>query len=116
QVKAAIDRLRAQGVNDFPRYFAEHPEFVRDAVGMVRILEVNDASVQMFRAKSKDELLVSLDRIFLPETEQAFAGELVMLAQGEGPFVSETVVKTLDGERMDVLFTVAFPKEETGSS
>ncbi len=116
QVKAAIDELKAQGITDFPRYFAEHPEFVRSAIRMVRILDVNDASVQMFRAKSKDELLVSLERIFLPETEQAFAGELVMLAQGEGPFVSETVVKTLDGEPMDVLFTVAFPHDEPGSS
>jgi PAS domain S-box-containing protein len=116
QVKAAIDELKAQGVTDFPRYFAEHPEFVRSAMRMVRILDVNDASVQMFRAKSKDDLLVSLERIFLPETEHAFAGELVMLAQGEGPFVSETVVKTLDGEPMDVLFTVAFPHDGPGSS
>jgi len=58
QVKAAIDELKAQGVTDFPRYFEEHPEFVRSAMGMVRILDVNDASVQMFRAKSKDELLI----------------------------------------------------------
>ena len=28
-IKAALDELRAQGVSDFRRYFADHPEFAR---------------------------------------------------------------------------------------
>src|SRR5207244_5174606 len=60
QVKAAIDELEAQGVRDARDYCAAHPEFVEQAITMVKVVDVNDASVRLFAAESKDELLVSL--------------------------------------------------------
>ena len=82
-VKAAIDALRAQGVSDFRRYLAEHPDFTRQAIALVRILDVNDATIELFGARNKEELLVSLHRLFLPETEAVFARELIALAEGQ---------------------------------
>jgi hypothetical protein len=38
EVKAAIESLRAQGVRDFREYIAAHPEFVRQAVAMVKVV------------------------------------------------------------------------------
>jgi PAS domain S-box-containing protein len=110
-VKAAIDALRAQGVSDFRRYLAEHPDFTRQAVGLVRVLDVNDATVELFGARTKEELLVSLHRLFLPETEAVFALELIALAEGQTSLAAETVLQTLQGERLDVLFTIVFPAE-----
>ena len=40
---------------------------------MVKIVDVNDATVKLFGAQSKDELLVSLRAIFTPETQDVFA-------------------------------------------
>jgi PAS domain S-box-containing protein len=111
QVKAAIDDLKAEGVRDFSEYFATHPEFVRQAISRVKIVDVNDSTVQLFGAQSKDELLVSLHKIFLPETQEAFAGELVAIAEGRTSFEYETVLQTLTDERLTVLFTVAFPPQ-----
>ncbi|HXG64422.1 MAG TPA: ATP-binding protein [Blastocatellia bacterium] len=111
QVKAAIDDLKAQGVRDFRRYLAAHPEFVRQAIPMVKIIDVNDATVKLLAAESKEELLVSLDRVFLPETEEVFAGELLALSQGRTSFESETVLRTLKGDKLTVLFTITFPPE-----
>jgi PAS domain-containing protein len=82
EVKTAIDALRAQGVSDFRRYLAEHPDFTRQAIALVRILDVNDATIELFGARNKEELLVSLHRLFLPETEAVFARELIALAEG----------------------------------
>jgi PAS domain-containing protein len=110
-VKAAIDALRAQGVSDFRRYLAEHPDFTRQAIALVRILDVNDATIELFGARNKDELLVSLHRLFLPETEAVFARELTALAEGQTSLAAETVLQTLQGERLDVLFTITFPAE-----
>jgi C4-dicarboxylate-specific signal transduction histidine kinase len=110
-VNAAIDALRAQGVSDFRRYLAEHPDFTRQAVGLVRVLDVNDATVELFGARTKEELLVSLHRLFLPETEAVFALELIALAEGQTSLAAETVLQTLQGERLDVLFTIVFPAE-----
>ena len=95
QVKAAIDGLRASGVQDFAAYVSAHPQFVRDAIAMVKVSDVNDATVKLFGAKSKEDLLASLDRVFVPETEEVFRGELVAVAEGRTYFESETVLQTL---------------------
>ncbi len=109
QVKAAIDDLKAQGVRNFRQYLAGHPEFVRQATSMAKILDVNDVTVKLFEARSKDELLVSLHKVFLPETEEVFAGELIAIAEGRTSFESETVLQTLKGNRLAVLFTITLP-------
>ena len=108
-VTAALEELRRTGVRDFPGYFAEHPEFVRHAIGLVRIVDVNDTTLRLFKAKSKSELLESLHRIFLPETEAVFIKELTALLEGRPSVEAETCLCTLDGERLDVFFTIAFP-------
>jgi PAS domain S-box-containing protein len=111
EVKAAIDALEAQGVRDLRSYLAEHPEFTRQAIALVKILDVNDATLDLFGARTKDELLVSLQQLFVPETEAVFVGELIALAEGRTSFAAETVMQSLKGERLDVLFTITFPAE-----
>ena len=108
EVKRELDRLRESGVQDFRRYFAEHPEFVRSAVGKVRIVDVNSAAVRLYGASDKQDLLRSLERVFLPETEAVFAEELLAIVEGKTMFGSEATGRSLLGERMDVLFTMAF--------
>jgi PAS domain S-box-containing protein len=111
KVKTAIDELKAQGVEDFGRYFATHPEFVRQAIGMVRIVNVNEATLDLLAARRKEELLVSLHKVFLPESEAVFAQVLVAIAEGRTLFESETVLKTLSDDKLAVLLTIVFPAE-----
>src|SRR5438445_165115 len=109
RVKAAIEDLRSSGVRDFRAYFAAYPEFVHDAIAMVQIVDVNTASVTLFAANDKARLLASLDRIFVSETVDAFVEQLVAIAEGRAFFEAETVLQTLKGERLTVLFTITFP-------
>jgi PAS domain S-box-containing protein len=114
RVKAAIDDLSSRGVRDFRQYLAAHPEFVRQAIAMVKIVDVNDLTVKLFAAESKDELLVSLDKVFTPEAEDVFVGELIALAEGRTSFQAETTLQTLKGDRLTVLFTITLPPPPTG--
>jgi signal transduction histidine kinase/CheY-like chemotaxis protein len=113
-VKAAIERLKATGVGDFRAYFASHPEFVEQAIDMVRLVDVNETSIQMFEAQNKAQLLSSLSQIFLPETTEIFIEELVAIATAQTSLAGETVLHTLEGKRLNVLLTVTFPP--TGES
>ncbi|PYM51569.1 MAG: hypothetical protein DME14_02710 [Candidatus Rokuibacteriota bacterium] len=110
QVKVAIDELRSRGVRDFREYFAAHPEFVQQAITMVRIVDVNDVSVKLFAAESKDELLVSLHKVFVPETQEVFLRELIAIAEGRTSFEAETVLQSLKGDTLTALFTITFPQ------
>jgi PAS domain S-box-containing protein len=109
QVKAAIDDLKSRGVRDFREYLAAHPEFVQQAITMVRIVDVNDVTVKLFAAESKNELLVSLHEVFVPETQEVFVGELIAIAEGRRSFAAETFLQTLKGERLSALVTITFP-------
>jgi PAS domain S-box-containing protein len=112
-VKAAIDDLKAQGIRDFRQYVEAHPEFVRQAIGMVRVLDVNEATVRLFGAQRKEQLLSSFDRIFASQAEDVFAEELVAIADGQTSFEAETVLRTLQGDEIAVLFTITFPQPST---
>jgi PAS domain S-box-containing protein len=113
EVKAAIEGLKTEGVRDFRQYTATHPEFVRQAVSMVKVVDVNDATVKLFGATSKEDLLGSLHAIFTPETEKAFVEELVAIAEERTSFASETSLRTLTGEKLAVVFTMTFPPQPT---
>ncbi len=109
EVKLAIDALKAAGVSDFRGYFAEHPDFVAKAIRSVRILDINDATVKMFGASDKRQLLDSLDTIFVPETAGVFAEELLAIAEGRTFFEADEVLRSLQGERLEVQVSIVFP-------
>jgi len=111
-VKIEIDALAAAGVVDFRRYFAEHPEFVERAIGLVKIRDVNPATVRMFGAENRAELLQSLHKIFVAETKTVFVEQLVAIAEKKRFLELETIVRTLRGERLHVSFTITFPRSD----
>jgi PAS domain S-box-containing protein len=111
EVKAAIDQLKAEGVTNFREYLTAHPDFVLQAISMVKVIDVNDTTLTLLQARSKDELLVSLHRIFLPETHDTFAEELIAIAEGRTRFEAEAVLQTIEGKRVSILFTIVFPDD-----
>ncbi|NJK46908.1 PAS domain-containing protein [Candidatus Gracilibacteria bacterium] len=109
ELKIEVERIKAQGIKDFRAYIAEHPEFIDRAIELIRLIDVNRATVQMFEAQDKQQILVSLDRIFVPETTETFIGELLALAAEDTYYSCEMVLKTLRGKKINVLLTMTFP-------
>jgi PAS domain S-box-containing protein len=112
EVRAALERLKQQGVTDMRAWLTAHPESVQLLASLVRVVDVNDASLRMFGARERAELLASLPRVFVPETLGSFREQLAALAEGERSFEGEAVVQTLTGERIDVLLTLTLPLAE----
>jgi PAS domain S-box-containing protein len=108
-VRAALDELRASGVSDFATYFADHPDEVKRCMGLVRVVDVNETTLRMFGAVDKRALLASLSTVYTPEARDIFAQELVSLAEGHSGFEAESVLRTLHGDRVDVLVSITFP-------
>jgi len=108
-VRAALDELRASGVSDVAGYFAEHPHEVERYMALVRVVDINETTLRMFGATNKRALLDSLTTVFTPEARDIFAYELVALAEGHPTFEAESVLRTLHGDRVDVLVSITFP-------
>jgi signal transduction histidine kinase/ActR/RegA family two-component response regulator len=102
-VKTYIDNLRSAGIRDFETYFENHPEAVAECAMLVEVVDVNQFTVEMYQAASKERLLVGLDRIFTVESYSAFREQLVAIADGETRSEAETVNRTLEGEERHVV-------------
>ena len=72
---------------------------------------MNDTTVKLFGARSKDELLGALYAISTPEAQETFAGKLVAIAEGQTAFETETTLQTLKGDKLIVLYTMTFPSQ-----
>lgn len=104
-VKRALDALAAEGVTDVRHYLEAHPEFVERTLDLVRVLDVNDATLTLYGVPDKEALLGPLRPVFLPEAMPTFIEELLVLAEGGSFLASEVPLQTLRGERVDVAFT-----------
>ncbi len=114
-VRQYIEDLRAAGIVDFSAYFDAHPEAVAESAARVKIVDVNLATLEMYQAESKEQLLADLSKVLGPESLVPFKEELLALASGETSYENETVNYTLRGERRIVFvrLTVAPGSEQT---
>ncbi|MCB9443382.1 MAG: PAS domain S-box protein, partial [Ardenticatenaceae bacterium] len=117
QVKQYIDQLRQKGITDFQAYFDEHPEEVYHCIKLIKVIDVNQSTLHLYKASNKTELLQNLDTVFGPEAFHIFKEELVLIGNGETLFETEGVNYTLTGDALDVFvrWSVTPGYEETFS-
>jgi PAS domain S-box-containing protein len=106
KVKAYVDDLRSRGVRDLASYLEDHPEEVQRFPDWVKVLDVNRASLQLYGAASKEELIAGLGQVLGPAAVSAHADSLLAIAEGRTHFEHEIVNHTLSGERKLMQVTV----------
>ena len=99
-VKSRFDELRQSGVTDFRSYFDHNPDEIADLVSRVRVLEVNQQSVELLGAKSTADVVRKSSRYFTVDSLTVFKEEMIALAKGMRTFQAEIPIVNGDGERM----------------
>src|SRR5207249_985767 len=72
--------------------------------GLVKVLDVNRATLRIFGAESKAQLFGGLPSIFTLETMPAFRQELLAMVDGQTQIESEAITRRLDGQRNHIGF------------
>ncbi|MFZ6179003.1 STAS domain-containing protein [Nannocystis pusilla] len=104
-VKQHLDRILATGV-DLDAYLRSHVDDVIACVGLVRILDVNRATLELCQAPNKDQLLQALSVVFNQDSLDTFRRELVAIGGGAMFYEEETTICTLLGESRNIMFRV----------
>ncbi|MBC8507059.1 MAG: response regulator [Anaerolineales bacterium] len=114
-VKRYIDSIKNEGVDDIEAYLEEHPETIDHCTTMVKVIDVNRTTLDLFGVDDKEHLLGNLDKIFGVESAEIFRQELIALSKGEIVFESEGVNYNLDGDKIHVYvkWSVAAGYEDT---
>jgi diguanylate cyclase (GGDEF)-like protein len=101
-IKQEFDRLRAQGVQDIRTHLHSNPKAVDRFMSMIRVLDVNQKTLDLFGAANKETLIANLDKVFGDETRVHFINELAAMWDGKTFYERESVNYSLSGQPVHV--------------
>jgi len=112
-VKKLIDEIRAQGITDLRVFTDVHEEFVQRCISEIRIIDVNQHTLDLFGAPDKATLLRNVSAIMRDEMEPCFREQLIDLWDGKLFQQREVVNYALDGSKLNLLLQFSvFPEHE----
>lgn len=104
EVIKEIEILKKKGVKDFDDYFDKYPKELESLAFKTKIVDVNNATLELYQAGSKNELLKSLRKIVTDKSSGLFKAFLVGIANGKKNIVAEDLNYKLNGEKIHCLF------------
>lgn len=101
-VKNLLDGVRAQGIGDFKTFLKVHPDFITRCMREIRVIDVNQQTLRMFGASSKEMLLNNIARVFRGEMHESFSEQLQDLWEGKTFQQREVVNYSLSGDAVNI--------------
>lgn len=116
-VKARIDDLRRQGIDDFAAFFQSHPDVAIDIARCARIVDVNPATLKLFGAATKHEFLENIDRVLTIDSSPLLrlTPNMLCLAASEIECSGEFPAMTLQGLPLYLGFAWNVPDGDTAT-
>lgn len=113
-IRKELSELISDGlnINDLREYFKRNSGKLQELITKIKILDINERTLRMFKAESKEELITNYASTFTEESLDVFVELLVALAEGKRSMRIETVLKDLKGEKLHVLMKVSLPRSE----
>ena len=102
-VKGYLNDLRAAGVADLAAHFKKYPDAVAECAARIRVIDVNQQSLELYQAQDKSALMAGLSKIVTSQTLDALAKELVAIDAGQTRSATEVENLTLKGEKRQLV-------------
>jgi len=112
ELKSALGKLKDQGITKWTEYFKKNPDFVRSAAELLKVVDVNEATIKLFEAERKEELLGPTAGMLTNITSRYFRNVLTAITTGRKNLQAEAVYKTLKGTEIHTLVSLAIPKKD----
>ena len=100
-VYTLLESWRAAGVVDIRDYLTQKPQDIGEFFSCIKVLKVNQRTLDLFKAKDLTALLAAGNSLFDPSTAAAIA-EISKLWSGEKSYQTETINYTLTGEPVNI--------------
>jgi diguanylate cyclase (GGDEF)-like protein len=102
EVQAQFELWRQAGVTDIRGFLADDIGRVAACSQLIRVLRVNQRTLDLFEAESQDHLTGNLSTVFRDEMLASHVNELAALWDGRMEFSGSAVNYTLSGRRLDI--------------
>jgi len=108
-IKRELDGLIKNGVTDLNAYLLRHPDKLVELVQTMRIVDVNQATLELFEARDKAHLQENIGLVLGAESLDMLREALVSLSRGVFEFTSEGRNVTLSGRPLYVQVRMIVP-------
>ncbi len=106
-----FEKLKLEGVVDLRDYLVEHPDFIDEAIKCIKVLDVNQSTLDLFKSKNKEKFFTQLSDTFTPISRLVLADIFVSMFNGGHIFEAETQYKDLEGNILDAIIKTVDPVE-----
>jgi diguanylate cyclase (GGDEF)-like protein/PAS domain S-box-containing protein len=106
-VKRILDNISED--QDVVERLKTDDDLVNQCIKLVKILDVNQATLDLFEANSKAEILEGLPRVLVEESLAAFRNELISLVNGEVSHECEIIQQKTTGELINGWLRLSLP-------
>jgi PAS domain S-box-containing protein len=111
-----ISRLRSK-LSDMRRgrgfslrtHMAAHPQFVQEALALIEVTDVNQASLRLFEADRKQQLLGPLSAVLDAVSQAALADTILAIDEGQSDIEAESSALTLTGKKLSLIAKTHIP-------
>ena len=115
-VYTALEKMKNDGLEDLETLLLADKEVAWDLAALVKVRDVNEATVRLFAAKSKQDFQDNINNTFGPGSIDVFIKELCSIWNNEDKFRSEAKYITFDGKHIDAIVSFQIPRTKEGFS
>lgn len=110
-----VDAIRNSGVDDLDTWFDDHPDELVAVASEMVIVDMNQAALTMYRARSIVDFQPRLGDVFGPDSLRLLKAHVLSRMSGHGRWEAENVHYSLAGDRLYVQ-VIATASEESEDS
>ncbi len=102
-VHMLLEKKKKEGVTDFNNYFNKNPDFLQKCISELKIINTNNATLELLKFETKKELFQNLKNTFNKKSFETVTSELVAIANNEKSFSEETELLDSKGNLLNVI-------------
>jgi len=111
-VLESVQAIKAQGITDIRAYFQTYPDKLQEVISRLRVVDVNNTTLWLYKAKTKQELYDNFPVIFQKEAMDSILESVVALAEDRKYFEGQGVNYDLHGNKLHFNISWSIPGGE----
>ena len=104
-----LKKLPCHTKEEYTVYLDKNPKILQELIDKIKILDINQSAVELFNAAKKEDILESLDKIFIQESYNTLRDQFITIAVGDFSYECETMGRRFNGEEFHIMLSAFFP-------
>jgi PAS domain S-box-containing protein len=111
-IQAELEKMKKRGISDLRTHLKLHPDQLDALVNKLVVVDVNNATLSLYKAKDKQELLNNLQLVFKGEVKEYLLESFIAVDEGKEYFEGQGINYDLEGNKLYFKITWSIPESE----